>query len=86
MQAAYTAILEHFVREGRAPHFTDLAQQLSLSADHARQLQRDAAEAAPAATCWFAADTDQIEAWGPFSNLPTHNRIAVDGQQRWYAL
>ncbi len=86
IQKTYTTILQYFVDHGRAPHYTELAELLGLSADEARQIQREAAQAAPAATCWLAHDTDYIESWGPFSNIPTHNRISVDGQQKWYGL
>ncbi len=86
LQKAYTVILQHFIETGRAPHYTELAGKLQVDVDRARQIQREAAEAAPAATCWLAYDTDYIESWGPFSSLPTHNRIAVDGEQKWYGL
>ena len=42
------------------------------------------ADAAPAATCWLAHDTDHIESWAPFSNVPTHIRLSVDGISKWY--
>ena len=86
VQSAYTTILEHFVEAGRAPHYTELAEIMGLRPDEARELQREAAEAAPAATCWLSHDTDYIEVWGPFSNIPTHHLVSVDGQQKWYAL
>lgn len=47
VQRAYTTILEHFVQTGRAPHYTELAQIMGLRPDEARELQREAAEAAP---------------------------------------
>ena len=84
IQRAYTTILEHLVATGRAPHYSELAAGLRIDLDAARQLQRDAAAAAPAATCWLAHDTDLIEAWAPFSNIPTHYFVSVDGVQRWY--
>ena len=30
VQRAYTAVLEHFIKAGRAPHYTELAGTLSL--------------------------------------------------------
>jgi hypothetical protein len=47
-------------------------------------VQRAAVEAAPLASCWLAQDTDYIESWAPFSNVPTHYLISVDGIQKWY--
>ena len=84
VQAAYTSILQHFVATGRAPHYAELADLLDVDVDEARDLQRAAAAAAPAETCWLAHDTDHIESWAPFSNIPTGYLISVDGVQKWY--
>ena len=84
VQRAFTAILEHFVATGRAPHYSGLAEELGVGLDAARQLQQAAAAAAPAASCWLAHDTDYIESWAPFSNIPTHYVVSVDGIQKWY--
>ena len=81
-QLAYTAILNHFIATGRAPHYTELAETLGISPEDARQLQRQAA--ASTLACWFIRDTDYIESWAPFSNVPTHHLISVDGEQKWY--
>jgi hypothetical protein len=83
-QRAFTKILEHFVATGRAPHYGELADALGLGVEEAREAQRRAVEAAPIASCWLAHDTDTIESWAPFSNVPTHYLISVDGIQKWY--
>ena len=83
-QRAFTTILEHFVATGRAPHYAELADALDISAGEGREAQRAAVEAAPIASCWLAHDTDNIESWAPFSNVPTHYLITVDGIQKWY--
>jgi hypothetical protein len=82
VQKAYTSILEHFIRTGRAPHYTELAEILGLRPDEAKGVQRQAAEASVA--CWFIQDTDYIESWAPFSNAPTQYRVTVKGEQKWY--
>jgi hypothetical protein len=82
VQKAYTAIIEHFIATGRAPHYTELAGILGLHPDEARDLQRQAADASVA--CWLIPDTDYIESWAPFSNVPTHYRVTVKGEQKWY--
>ncbi|HSR46338.1 MAG TPA: hypothetical protein VLT15_14055 [Acidimicrobiia bacterium] len=84
VQRGFTEILEHFVSFGRAPHFSELADALAIGVEEARVLQRAAAEAAPIAGYWLATDTDFIESWAPFSNVPTHHLISVDGVSRWY--
>lgn len=82
VQKAYTAIIKYFVQTGRAPHYTDLSKTMGIQPDEARDLQRKAAEAAVA--CWIAPDTDYIESWAPFSNVPTPYLVTVEGEQKWY--
>ncbi len=84
-QRAYTTIVQHFVDTGRAPHYGELADLLEIDVNAARELQRAVAtDAAPVAGSWLAHDTDNIESWAPFSNVPTHYLITVDGVQKWY--
>jgi hypothetical protein len=82
VQRAYTTILEHFVKTGRAPHYTELAATLGLRPEEARQLYHKTADSAVA--CWFVKDTDYIESWAPFSNVPTQYLISINGEQKWY--
>jgi hypothetical protein len=82
VQRAYTSILEHFVKTGRAPHYSELANILGVTPDEARELQREAAKSGVG--CWFVQDTDYIESWAPFYNVPTQYQVTVGGQQKWY--
>ncbi len=82
VQKAYTEVVKHLIRTGRAPHFTELAETLGLQPDEARDVQREAANAAVA--CWIVQDTDYIESWAPFSNVPTQYLVTVEGEQKWY--
>ena len=82
VQRAYTAVLQHFVKTGRAPHYTELAETFELQPEEARQVQRKAAESAIA--CWFGKDTDYVESWAPFSNVPTQYLVTIEGNQKWY--
>ena len=81
-QHAYTTIVDHFIRTGRAPHYTELASLTGVSPDEARELQRAAATSAMGS--WLAPDTDYISSWAPFSNIPTQYRVSVDGERKWY--
>jgi len=83
-QRAFTSILEHFVATGRAPHYAELADALDIGVEEAREAQQAAVEASPIASCWMAHDTDLIESWAPFSNVPTQYLVSVDGIQKWY--
>lgn len=84
IQNAYTSVLEHFIENGRAPHNIELAETLDVQIDEARVLIRDTAAAAPIASCWLSHDTNYIESWAPFSNVPTHLKITIDGEQKWF--
>ncbi|GAW67062.1 hypothetical protein GPEL0_01r2697 [Geoanaerobacter pelophilus] len=53
-----------------------------MSPEEARQAQHKAAESSIG--CWFAKDTDYVESWAPFSNLPTQYLVTIDGEQKWY--
>jgi hypothetical protein len=74
--------MEHFIKAGRAPHYAELAATLGLSPEQAGRVQHKAAEASIA--CWFVQDTDYVESWAPFSNVPTHYLVTIDGEQKWY--
>jgi hypothetical protein len=82
VQQTYTAVVDHFVKTGRAPHYTDLAGILHVSPERALRLQRDAAQSSLA--CWFVRETDYVESWAPFSNVPTHYLVTIDQEQKWY--
>ncbi len=81
-QPAYTATLEYLVGNGRAPHYTELAEILQVSVEEARLAQVAAAERAVG--CWMAEGTDYVGSWAPFANTPTQYLISVDGIQKWY--
>ena len=82
VQRAYTAVVEHFVKTGRAPHYTELAATLGVPPEEARQVQHKAAESSIA--CWCVKETDYVESWAPFSNVPTHYLVTIKGEQKWY--
>ena len=74
--------IEHFIRTGRAPHYTELAATLGVLPEAGRLAQHKAAESSLA--CWFVKDTDYVESWAPFSNVPTPYLVSVEGEQKWY--
>ncbi len=79
VQRAYTAVVRHFMETGRAPHYTELAATLGVRPEEARQLQRQAADASLA--CWFVKETDYVESWAPFSNVPTDYLVTIKGSK-----
>lgn len=81
---AYQLLLSNFVRHGRALHYTELAASLGLPPAEGLALQRALTESG--IPIFTQAGTDHLAAFTPFSNVPTHCRITVDGEQKWYAV
>ncbi len=78
----YHTVLSAFVREGHAPHYTELARRLSQPVEDTRRaLHRLAGLGLP---IWLHPGTDLVAACAPFSNLPTQYLVSADGEQRWY--
>ncbi len=71
------------VRDGRAPHYTELAKELSLPPEEARVALHDL-ERAGVPGFWLEAGSDLISSLAPFSNRPTQYLISVNGEQKWY--
>ena len=84
VKQAYQDILKHFITYGRAPHYIEIAQHLDIGVEEARILVRETAAASPIASCWLSHDTDYIESWAPFSNIPNHIQVTIDGQKKWF--
>jgi hypothetical protein len=79
----YNGILRGLVAKGRAPHYCELATELGLTADEARQALHEL-DGLGVPGFWVRPDTDLVESCAPFSNIPTQYLISVDGQQNWY--
>ena len=83
-QKVHQNVLRHFVETGRAPLYTELAETLGVEPDTARELLRETTVESPFSFAWLTPDTDFVGSWAPFSNLPSHNAISVDGVRKWY--
>jgi hypothetical protein len=84
MQRVHKTVLRHFVDTGRAPHYTDLADAFGLSPAEARQLLRETVEGSYYSVAWLVPDTDYVSSWAPFSNVPNHNPITIQNEQKWF--
>ncbi len=78
-------IMKTIVKQGFAPHYTEIANEFGVSPDEGKKRLHDLMNFGLAGT-WLHPDTDHIVAFAPFSTLPTQYRITVDGQQKWYGL
>ncbi len=78
----YHTVLAAFVRERRAPYYTELARRLDLPLEETRlALHQLAGLGLP---IWLHPGTDLLASFAPFSNLPTQYLVSVDGQRGWY--
>ena len=83
LDQTYDFILQTFVQRGQAPHFTEIAQAFSLPPEQGKQRLHDLMAAG--LPNWLFPDTDLITSFAPFNNLPTHYRVSIGGQQKWFA-
>ena len=83
MDSAYHFIITRMVDTGQAPHYSELADHLSLSIDDGRQVLHQLRVESGGAVRLHP-DADLIEAVPPFSSIPTQYRITVDGQRKWF--
>ncbi|OFW62233.1 MAG: hypothetical protein A2Y74_01135 [Actinobacteria bacterium RBG_13_63_9] len=79
----YHATMSRMVRDGRAPHYTELAAELSLSLDEAREALRQLGDGRVPGFFLYP-NVDLIASPAPFSNIPTQYLISVEGEQKWY--
>ena len=82
LDKAYNAIMRRMVQTGQAPFYTELAKELGLSVKEGRKILHDLFSAGIPG--WLFPRTDHIVSFAPFNNLPTHYRITINGQQKWF--
>ena len=79
----YSIIMKGFVETGQAPHYTEIATKLGVSPREGRAALRGlfSVRGLPG---WLYPKTDSVVSFAPFNNLPTHYRLTVDGEQKWF--
>lgn len=83
LDKAYRIIIETFMKAGRAPHYTELADELQMPVEEGRRTLHELISLGIPGT-WLFPDTDYISSFAPFSNLPTQYRITINGEQKWF--
>lgn len=83
LDRTYHYILQTIVARGQAPHYTEIAQEFAVTPDEGKQMLHDLMAAG--LPNWLHPSTDLIASFAPFNNLPTHYRVTVDGEQKWFA-
>ena len=83
LDRTFSVIMSRMVETGQAPHFTEIASELGVTPREGRAALRElfGLRGLPG---WLYPKTDTIVSFAPFNNLPTHYRLTVDGQQKWF--
>jgi len=83
MDKTFQIIMKHMLETGQAPHYIEIASELDVPVEEARQALHELFP--PRFPGWLYTNTDLIVSFPPFNNLPTQYRITIDGQQKWFA-
>jgi hypothetical protein len=83
LDRTFGVIMNRMVETGQAPHYTEIASALGLSPREGRAAlhQLFSLRGFPG---WLYPKTDTIVSFAPFNNLPTHYRLTIDGEQKWF--
>ena len=82
LDRTFNVIMRYMVETGQAPHFTEIAAELGVSASEGRNALHSLINAGVPG--WLYPKTDIIASMAPFNNLPNQFRITIDGQQKWF--
>jgi hypothetical protein len=82
LDRGYATILRQVIDNKAAPHYTELAAQLDISIDAAKDLTHELMGMTPG---WVHPGTDYIASFPPFNLQPTQYKVTIDGEAGWYA-
>ena len=82
LDRGYATILHQVIETKTAPHYTELAAQLDISIDAAKDLTHELMGMTPG---WVHPGTDYIASFPPFNLQPTQYNVTIDGEAGWYA-
>ena len=82
LDRGYAAVMRRVVADGQAPHYTELGAELGIDLSDAKDLVHELVGMTPG---WVHPGTDYLASFPPFNMQPTHYRVAIDGDQRWFA-
>jgi hypothetical protein len=83
LDKTFHIIMEQMVATGQAPHYTEIARKLAVPPKEGRKALRKLFATAGFAG-WLYPKTDNIVSFAPFNNLPTHYRLTIDGERKWF--
>lgn len=82
LDRGYAEVLRQCVTTARAPHYTELAASLGIPLAEAKRMVHELVSLTPG---WVHPGTDLLASFPPFNLQPTQYRVAIDGDQRWFA-
>lgn len=82
LDRVFQVIMQRMMETGQAPHYTEIASEIDVPVEEGRKALHELYS--PGFPGWLFPNTDYIGSFPPFSNLPTQNRITIDGQQKWF--
>ncbi len=83
LDKAFDVVMKSFLERGYAASHIEVATAMGLSMEDGRQLYRELVNGGYHSS-WLEEGTEYVVSFAPFNNLPTHYRISVDGQQKWF--
>lgn len=83
LHQTFHIILDRFISTGKAPTYTEIATELGIPPLEGRKVLRRLFShiGFPG---WFHPKTDDIASFAPFSNVPNHHKLTIDGEQKWF--
>jgi hypothetical protein len=83
LDRTFSVIMKGMVETGQAPHYTEIAAELGLSPREGRRALHKLFSIRGFAG-WLFPKSDTVVSFAPFNNLPTHYRLTIDGEQKWF--
>jgi len=82
LNRGYAEVMRRCIATAQAPHYTELAASLGIPLAEAKRLIHELVALTPG---WVHPGTDLLASFPPFNLQPTQYRVAIDGDQRWFA-
>ena len=79
----FSIIMKRMVETGQAPHYTEIASELGMSPREGKAALHKLFSGL-GFPGWLFPKGDTIVSFPPFNNLPTHHRLVIDGEQKWF--
>lgn len=83
LNQTFHIIMERMIATGQAPHYTEIAAELGVPPVEGRKTLHKLFSTL-GFPGWLYPKTDTIVSFAPFNNLPTHYRLTIEDEQKWF--